>query len=87
MSHPGVLETTADTLFALIMATSRRIVELANHVKEGRWVRNIEEDLFGWDVHGKTLGIVGFGRIGQALAEDGPHWALACLFCTTPVDP
>lgn len=67
---PGVLtETTADTLFALIMASSRRIVELANHVKEGRWVRNIEEDLFGWDVHGKTLGIVGFGRIGQALAK------------------
>ncbi len=67
---PGVLtETTADTLFALIMATSRRIVELASHVKEGRWVRNIEENLFGWDVHGKTLGIVGFGRIGQALAK------------------
>jgi phosphogluconate 2-dehydrogenase len=66
---PGVLtETTADSLFALIMATSRRIVELANHVREGRWVRNIEENLFGWDVHGKTLGIVGFGRIGQALA-------------------
>lgn len=67
---PGVLtETTADTLFALIMASSRRLVELANHVKEGRWVRNIEENLFGWDVHGKTLGIVGFGRIGQALAK------------------
>ena len=67
---PGVLtETTADTLFALIMASSRRVVELANHVKEGRWTRNIEEDLFGWDVHGKTLGIVGFGRIGQALAK------------------
>lgn len=67
---PGVLtETTADTLFALIMASSRRIVELANHVKEGRWTRNIEEDLFGWDVHGKTLGMVGFGRIGQALAK------------------
>ena len=67
---PGVLtETTADTLFALIMASSRRVVELANHVKEGRWTRNIEEDLFGWDVHGKTLGLVGFGRIGQALAK------------------
>ncbi len=67
---PGVLtETTADTLFALIMASSRRLVELANHVKEGRWVRNIEENLFGWDVHGKTLGIVGFGRIGQALGQ------------------
>jgi gluconate 2-dehydrogenase len=67
---PGVLtETTADTLFALIMASSRRVVELARHVQEGHWVRNIDESLFGWDVHGKTLGIVGFGRIGQALAR------------------
>jgi len=67
---PGVLtETTADTVFALLMATSRRIVELATLVREGRWVRNIGEDLFGWDVHGKTLGILGFGRIGQAVAR------------------
>ncbi|WP_193384811.1 2-hydroxyacid dehydrogenase [Ramlibacter tataouinensis] len=67
---PGVLtETTADTVFALVMATSRRIVELANHVREGRWDRNIGEDLFGWDVHGKTLGLLGFGRIGQAVAR------------------
>ena len=67
---PGVLtETTADTLFALIMATSRRLVELANYVRNGQWAANISEELFGWDVHGKTLGIVGFGRIGQALAR------------------
>lgn len=67
---PGVLtETTADTVFAMIMAASRRIVELANHVREGHWASNIGEDLFGWDVHGKTLGILGFGRIGQALAR------------------
>lgn len=67
---PGVLtETTADTIFSLIMATSRRLVELANLVREGRWVRNIGEELFGWDVHGKTLGILGFGRIGQAVAR------------------
>lgn len=67
---PGVLtETTADTVFSLVMATSRRIVELANLVREGRWDRNIGGDLFGWDVHGKTLGILGFGRIGQAVAR------------------
>jgi gluconate 2-dehydrogenase len=67
---PGVLtETTADTIFALIMAASRRVVELALLVREGRWTHNIGEELFGWDVHGKTLGIVGFGRIGQALAR------------------
>jgi phosphogluconate 2-dehydrogenase/gluconate 2-dehydrogenase len=67
---PGVLtETTADTVFALIIAASRRLVELSNHVRDGRWTRNIGEDLFGWDVHGKTLGVLGFGRIGQAVAR------------------
>jgi len=69
---PGVLtETTADTIFALLMATCRRVVELANHVREGRWTRNIGEEFFGTDVHGKTLGILGFGRIGQAVARRG----------------
>ena len=67
---PGVLdETVADTVFALLMATSRRLVELSNLVREGRWSRNIGEELFGFDVHGKTLGILGFGRIGQAIAR------------------
>jgi lactate dehydrogenase-like 2-hydroxyacid dehydrogenase len=67
---PGVLtETTADTLFALILCACRRLVELSSLVREGRWQRNIGEDLFGRDVHGKTLGILGFGRIGQALAR------------------
>ncbi|MBS0341283.1 MAG: D-glycerate dehydrogenase [Proteobacteria bacterium] len=67
---PGVLtETVADTVFALLMATSRRVVELANLVREGRWDKNIGPELFGRDVHGKTLGILGFGRIGQALAR------------------
>ena len=67
---PGVLtETVADTVFALLMATQRRVVELSNLVREGRWNKNIGEDLFGCDVHGKTLGILGFGRIGQAIAR------------------
>ena len=67
---PGVLdETVADTVFALLMATSRRVVELANLVREGHWTKNIGEDLFGFDVHGKTIGLLGFGRIGQAIAR------------------
>ncbi|MET0964392.1 MAG: D-glycerate dehydrogenase [Noviherbaspirillum sp.] len=67
---PGVLtETTADTIFALVMASSRRLVELAQLVREGRWDGNVGEDLYGWDVHGKTMGILGFGRIGQAVAR------------------
>jgi len=67
---PGVLdETVADAVFALLMATARRVVEVATLVREGRWTANIEEDLFGTDVHGKTLGLLGFGRIGQAIAR------------------
>jgi gluconate 2-dehydrogenase len=67
---PDVLtETVADTMFAILMATQRRVVELSTLVREGRWTKNIGEDLFGTDVHGKTLGILGFGRIGQAVAR------------------
>jgi phosphogluconate 2-dehydrogenase len=67
---PGVLtETVADTVFALLMATCRRVVELANLVRQGQWNKNIGPEFFGHDVHGKTLGILGFGRIGQALAR------------------
>lgn len=69
---PDVLtETTADTGFALILATARRVVELANMVRAGQWQRNIGPVHFGTDVHGKTLGIIGMGRIGEALAQRG----------------
>ncbi|GGW21503.1 2-hydroxyacid dehydrogenase [Vreelandella hamiltonii] len=69
---PDVLtETTADTGFALIMATARRVVELANWVKANQWQQSLGPALFGSDVHGKTLGMVGFGRIGQAVAKRG----------------
>ena len=69
---PDVLtESTADTGFALLMAAARRIVELAEYIKQGRWQRAVGPSQFGTDVHGKTLGIVGFGRIGQAVARRG----------------
>ncbi|VVN93872.1 MULTISPECIES: 2-hydroxyacid dehydrogenase [Pseudomonas] len=69
---PDVLtETTADTGFALILATARRVVELASMIREGKWTRNIGPAHFGTDVHGKTLGIIGMGRIGEALAQRG----------------
>jgi len=67
---PDVLtETTADTGFALLLATARRVVELANWVRDGHWQANLGPAHFGSDVHGKTLGIVGMGRIGEALAR------------------
>ncbi|MFK3788659.1 2-hydroxyacid dehydrogenase [Pseudomonas piscis] len=69
---PDVLtETTADTGFALILASARRVVELAGMVRAGQWNHSIGPAHFGSDVHGKTLGIIGMGRIGEALAQRG----------------
>ena len=69
---PDVLtETTADTGFTLIMATARRVVELAEWIKADQWEASVGPALYGSDVHGKTLGMVGFGRIGQAVAKRG----------------
>jgi gluconate 2-dehydrogenase len=67
---PDVLtESTADTVFSLILASARRVVELAAWVKAGQWQHSIGPALFGVDVQGKTLGIVGLGRIGGAVAR------------------
>lgn len=67
---PGVLtESVADLLFSMVLATSRRLCDMANLVRDGRWRQNVGPEEYGWDVHGKTLGIVGYGRIGQALAR------------------
>lgn len=67
---PGVLtESTADFAFALLMATARRITESEQYLREGRWQRWRYDILLGQDVHGATLGILGMGRIGQAVAR------------------
>ncbi|MFM0692498.1 D-glycerate dehydrogenase [Paraburkholderia graminis] len=67
---PDVLtESTADTVFSLILASARRVVELAAWVKAGQWQHSIGPALFGVDVQGKTVGIVGLGRIGGAVAR------------------
>jgi gluconate 2-dehydrogenase len=69
---PDVLnETTADLAFALILATARRIPELDAWTKEGHWTKTIDASHFGCDVHGKTLGIIGLGKIGEAIARRG----------------
>ncbi len=69
---PDVLtETTADFGFALMMATARRITESEHFLRAGRWT-HWSYDLFaGADVHGATLGVLGMGRIGQAIARRG----------------
>ncbi|MEC0227064.1 2-hydroxyacid dehydrogenase [Paenibacillus alba] len=67
---PGVLdETVADTVFGLILATARRIPELDAYVKAGKWKKGSEEYIFGIDVHSAKLGIIGMGRIGEAIAR------------------
>ncbi|UCE64347.1 MAG: D-glycerate dehydrogenase [Nitrospirota bacterium] len=67
---PGVLtETTADFAFALMMTAARRIVEGAAYVQNGQWQTWSPTLFLGQDLHGATLGIIGFGRIGQAVAR------------------
>ncbi|GFM89070.1 bifunctional glyoxylate/hydroxypyruvate reductase B [Pseudomonas cichorii] len=69
---PDVLtESTADLGFSLIMSSARRVAELDAWTKAGNWKRSIEAPHFGTDVHGKTLGIVGMGNIGAAIARRG----------------
>lgn len=70
MHTPTVLtETVADTIMSLVLATARRVVEVAERVKAGEWQGSIGPDWFGVDVHHKTLGVLGMGRIGLALAQ------------------
>ena len=71
---PDVLtETTADFGFALMMATARRMAESEHFLRAGLW-KSWRYDMFaGSDVHGSTLGILGMGRIGQAIARRGAH--------------
>lgn len=70
MHTPTVLtETVADTIMALVLSSARRVVEVAGRVKAGEWTSGIGADWFGVDVHHKTMGIIGMGRIGLALAQ------------------
>lgn len=78
---PGVLtETTADIAWALILAAGRRIVEAAEYVKGGEWRTWSPTQLAGVDVHGATLGVVGFGAIGQAVARRAQGFGMRVLY-------
>lgn len=71
---PDVLtETTADFGFALLMATARRLTESEHFLRAGQWNKWALDMFAGADVHGSTLGILGMGRIGQAIARRGAH--------------
>jgi glyoxylate/hydroxypyruvate/2-ketogluconate reductase len=69
---PDVLtETTADMAFTLLMATARRVSESEAYLRAGQWTRWSYDMFVGGDIHGSTLGILGMGRIGQAIARRG----------------
>ena len=71
---PNVLtDTVADLIFGLVLATARRIPELDCFVKDGKWTSDVYEELYGLDVHHKTMGIIGMGRIGEAIANRAHH--------------
>ncbi len=78
---PGVLtETTADLAFALLMAAARRVSEGERYVRDGKWKTWGPLLLLGPDVHGATIGIVGFGRIGQAVARRARGFGMEILY-------
>ena len=78
---PGVLtETTADLAFALLMAAARRLDEGSRYVRGGEWRTWGPMLLLGHDVHGATLGIVGFGRIGREMARRATGFGMRILY-------
>ena len=78
---PGILtEATADMAFALLLAAGRRIVEGAQGVRSGRWKTWGPSFMLGADLNGATLGIVGFGRIGRAVARRAAGFGLRIVF-------
>jgi len=78
---PGVVtEATADFAFALLLALSRRVAEADRFVKAGRWREWSPTLVIANDVYDKTLGIVGMGRIGQAIARRARGFGMAMLY-------
>lgn len=78
---PGVLtEATADLTFALLLAAARRLPEAERYLRKGSWQRWDVDLLCGTDVHGRTMGLVGLGRIGQAVARRARGFGMRILY-------
>ena len=78
---PGVLDdTTADFAFALLLAAARRVTEADAFVRSGQWKRWSLELMIGHDIHHRTLGILGMGRIGQAVARRAAGFSMRVLY-------
>lgn len=85
---PGVLtEATADLTWALILATARRLVEGVDLVRSGRWTGWHPEQLLGLELRGRTFGLLGAGRIGQAVGRRAPPFGLRILYAARTPKP
>ncbi len=85
---PGVLtEATADLTWALILATVRRLVEGVDLVRSGTWTGWHPEQLLGMELRGRTLGLLGAGRIGQAVGRRAPAFGLRILYSARGAKP
>jgi gluconate 2-dehydrogenase len=79
---PGVLDdSTADFAWALLLAAARRVAELDAAIREGNWTHWQLKQWMGVDIHGSTLGIIGMGRIGQAVARRAAGFDMPVLYC------
>ncbi|HVL08814.1 MAG TPA: D-glycerate dehydrogenase [Burkholderiaceae bacterium] len=78
---PDILtESTADFGWALLMATARRVTESEHWLRAGKWTKWSYDLFLGADVHGRTLGILGMGRIGQAIARRAAGFGMTILY-------
>ena len=85
---PGVLtETTADMAWALMLGVARRVPESDRFVRAGKWTGVYWSQLMGADVHGTTLGVIGLGRIGQAIARRAQGFGMRVLYHKRTPDP
>lgn len=85
---PGVLtDATADQTFALLLAAARHVVEGERFVRSGKWITWDPQLLLGADLVGATLGIIGFGRIGQAVAKRAQGFDLRLIYYDPAAEP
>ena len=85
---PGVLtEATADLTWALILATARRLVEGVDLVRSGQWTGWHPEQLLGLELRGRTLGLLGAGRIGQAVGRRAAPFGLRIVYTARTPKP
>ncbi|MGH9469429.1 MAG: 2-hydroxyacid dehydrogenase [Terriglobia bacterium] len=82
-SRGSLEETTADLAFALILAVARRVPEADRYVREGQWTQWRWSTLWGADVYGKTLGIIGLGHIGRLVARRATGFSMRILYDTS----